>query len=245
MDIRWFDQLESTNQYCKLLDPNGVEEFTVVCARSQTAGIGQQGNTWTSAPGQNLTFSLILKPRFLAAADQYRLTMMLAVAVAETTHTLLAAHGATKPINIKWPNDIYVGDRKICGILTTCQVQGGRLTHAICGIGLNANQTTFPDWVPNPTSLKLESGHSYPLEPLLDTLLASIERHYRLLQTQPDAIRSAYLSRLYRLGQQAPYEYLGQLLRATITGISPFGQLLLHTDDGNQLTCNLKEVKYC
>lgn len=122
---------------------------------------------------------------------------------------------------------------------------GSRLTHAICDIDLNVNQTCFPSWVPSPISLKDISGQDYPLEPLLENLLSDIQHFYRQLQEQPDTIRQQYLQRLYRLGQQAPYEYLGQPLRATITGISPFGQLLLHTDDGNQLTCNLKEVKYC
>ena len=82
MDIRWFETLESTNNYCKLLDPKTVGEFTVICARRQTAGIGQQGNVWASEPYKNLTFSLILKPTFLAADEQYRLTMAIALAVA-------------------------------------------------------------------------------------------------------------------------------------------------------------------
>lgn len=240
MDIHYFDQLESTNQYCKLLDPASVEEFTVVCARSQTAGIGQQGNHWDSEPFRNLTFSIILKPTFLSAADQYRLTMAIAVGVARFVEECLSY----PLVSIKWPNDIYINRQKLCGILTTCQVQSSRLTHAICGIGLNVNQTEFPSWVPNPTSLKLLSDTTFKLDPLLESLLQNLQHYYQLLQTRPADIEQAYLQRLYQMGQPADYEYHGQRLRATILGINTFGQLQLHTDDGRSLTCSLKEIKY-
>ena len=246
MDIRWFDSLNSTNQYCKLLDPATVGEFTVICAHSQTAGIGQQGNVWISEPSKNLTFSIILKPSFLAAADQYRLTMALAVAVAECVDCLLSNLNPRPSVQIKWPNDIYVGNSKICGILATSQLIGQSLSQSICGIGLNINQTCFPEWIPNPTSLRLLTNHDYSLDDVLHSLLDSIGRCYRQIQVSEgcDDIRDRYLNRLYRLGVEAGYLYGGKEIRATINGIDHFGRLLLTGDDGRRLTCDLKEIRF-
>ena len=266
-DIRWFDVLESTNNYCKLLEPHSVEEFTVICAHSQTAGIGQQGNTWVSEPGKNLTFSLILKPTFLPAAEQYNLTMALAVAIAESVEAIIAdfashnaddsldaQHSDIPPVNVKWPNDIYIGDRKVCGILVTNQLGNGHIEQSICGVGLNVNQTQFPDWVPNPTSLLLQQRDlepsvlpcALPLDGILNSLLQSILHRYRQLQ-QPKgsaAIKSDYLHRLYRIGIESNYIVGGHPIRATITGVERFGHLQLVTDSGRNITCAMKEIQF-
>ena len=261
MNIKFFDTLPSTNEYCKLLDPASVEEFTVICARQQTAGIGQRGNVWVSEAGKNLTFSLILKPTFLAATDQYGLTMMLAVAVAEnvdyhlststanangpdatTTNNAIKTDGSM-PVRIKWPNDIYVGDKKICGILVTVQISDAHIAQAICGIGLNVNQTTFPDWVPNPTSLKTESGIDYDPDEVLHSLLRNIEKRLDELRASPSAIRKQYLERLYRRGEESTYIHKGERIRATITDVDQFGRLRLQSESGT-LVCDMKEIAF-
>lgn len=240
MKILYFDQLESTNNYCKLLDLDSVEEFTVICARSQTAGIGQQGNRWESEPYKNLTFSFILKPTFLSAADQYELTIALALAVTD----LLDHELCRDDITIKWPNDIYVGHRKICGTLVSCQLYQGVLANAICGVGLNVNQTLFPSWVPNPVSMAQVDGKTRELEPLLERLMDHITRYYRRLQDGDDSLRGAYLKRLYRTGCPASYEYQGKTIEATITGIDHYGHLLLTCSDGTPLSCGMKEIRF-
>ena len=269
-DIRWFDTLESTNNYCKLLDPRSVGEFTVICARRQTAGIGLQGNVWVSEPDKNLTFSLILKPAFLAAEDQYNLTMALALAVAETLEQQLSVPSSpfsvlrspfsvlrspfsvpSSPLSvrIKWPNDIYVGDRKVCGILVTNQLSGGHIASSICGIGLNVNQMQFPDWVPNPTSLLLESPsgqNPFDLDAVLGAVLDNILRRYNQLRQPSEfgTLRADYLRRLYRLGVEADYIHDGQPLRATITGIDRYGHLQLTAASGTHLSCAMKEIQF-
>lgn len=240
MDIRFFDTLESTNNYCKLLDLTQVEEFTVICARNQTAGIGQQGNVWVSEPYKNLTFSLILKPTFLPASDQYQLTIAISVAVAETVSQLLPNHRTY----IKWPNDIYVGDRKICGTLTINQLTGNEISSAICGIGLNVNQTVFPQWVPNPTSLKLLTCKDYDIEELLSLLTCNIEKCYLELHHDARNLHAKYMERLYRLGTMARYNYKGADINATITGINAFGQLQLLTDQNQAISCSIKEITF-
>ena len=247
MHIRYFDTLESTNQYCKLLDLNNVEEFTVIVARKQTAGIGQQGNVWVSEPYENLTFSLILKPSFVSMADQYQLTMMLAVAVAKTLEDLLPS----AEVKIKWPNDIYLGNKKACGILTTCQIYDGHISNAICGIGLNINQTQFPAWVPNPTSLCFVSGDKFDVDKVLTMLLQKIEQEYRRLRggmeremENGENVKMEYLKRLYRINIPSKYIYKGKNITATITGVNRFGQLLLITDQSEELCCNMKEITF-
>ena len=246
MEIHWFDTLDSTNNYCKLLDPNTVGEFTVICAHSQTAGIGQQGNVWVSEPDKNLTFSVILKPTFLAADEQYNLTMALAVAVAESIDAVLSKFKIQNPTLIKWPNDIYVGDRKICGTLVTNQLSGNSISQSICGIGLNVNQTVFPDWLPNPTSLKQLISTDSDLEPLLQNILENLRDCYQQLKDHEgtDDIKARYMSRFYRLGIEADYIYNDSPIRATITGIDRYGHLQLITATGQQLTCGMKEIKF-
>ena len=241
--IKWFDTLESTNNYCKLLDLNDVEEFTVICAASQTAGIGQRGNVWVSEPYKNLTFSIILKPTFLNPASQYQLTVALSVAVAEALESLLDT--AANNIHIKWPNDIYVGDRKICGTLTSNSITSDAISCSICGIGLNVNQTSFPDWLPNPTSMALVAGQPFGLEPTLLHLLNSLRRCYNELQNGNNTLRSRYMSRLYRLGMMSNYSYKGEPLRATIADVNDFGHLRLVTEEDKEITCTIKELVFC
>lgn len=240
MNIQYHEALASTNEYCKLLDLNTVGEFTVIWAGTQTDGIGQQGNHWDSEPGKNLTFSIILKPTFLPASEQYKLTMAVAVAVAEWTERQLNG----TPVKIKWPNDIYVGDKKICGILTSCNLHGGHVSDAICGIGLNVNQTHFANWIPNPVSLKQLTGTELDNGALIASLTEHIEQAYKLLQKKDKTLKERYLSRLYRLGAASRYRVKGTPVTATIEGVDDFGRLLLKKDDSDILVCNLKEIQF-
>ena len=124
MKIEKFDTLPSTNQYCELLNLSETEEFTVIVARTQTAGIGQRGNHWEAEPGKNLTFSLVLKPTWLPIVDQYQLTKAVSLGIAD--YLMPQITEGNKRVRIKWPNDIYVDNRKICGILITHRIAGDR-----------------------------------------------------------------------------------------------------------------------
>jgi BirA family biotin operon repressor/biotin-[acetyl-CoA-carboxylase] ligase len=239
MQIVRLDSVESTNKYCEVLDLAEVEDFTCYWALEQTAGIGQRGNHWHSAKGENLTFSLMLKPTWLAAARQFMLTQALSLAIVD----FLASFTSHLSPCIKWPNDIYVGGKKICGTLTSARLAGDNIATAICGIGLNVNETDFPDWVPNPTSLRLLTGETYDLEEVLHTLLGCIERRYNALHDGAD-IGDEYLGLLLGRGEQRRYTYLGQPVTATIEGVDEYGRLLLTTEEGSQLCCNMKELAY-
>ncbi|MCR4659142.1 MAG: biotin--[acetyl-CoA-carboxylase] ligase [Bacteroidales bacterium] len=241
MDIRWFDTLPSTNEYCKLLNLSEVEEFTVVAAREQTAGRGQRGNHWHSQPGLNLTFSLVLKPTFLPPDRQFQLTKALSLGVAD----FLKDVELKEPIAIKWPNDIYVGDRKICGTLIETRLHGTNFAAAVCGMGLNVNQTAFGAEAGRPTSLKRLTGRDFDLDETLSRLLDAIQGRYEALRSGlTAAIDADYLGSFYRLGIAAAYRADGQDFTATATGVDPNGRLLLTTADGQRLSFAMKEVEF-
>ena len=235
--IHKLDSVESTNRYCEALDLLQVGDFTCYWAIEQTAGIGQRGNHWESAPGKNLTLSLVLHPSFLPADRQFRLTQALSLALVD----FLSPFNSHLSPSIKWPNDIYVGGKKICGTLVSTRLAGNHITSAVCGIGLNVNQVVFPDWVPDPTSLALLTGRQYALEPLLQQLLQCIKQRYRALQSglEPEP---EYLEHLLNLGVPACYKYNEEKITATVTGVDPHGRLLLTTFDGRHLSCGMKEI---
>ena len=158
-DIRWYDTVESTNDEARRL-VGELDNLSVISARCQTAGRGQGDHKWHSRPGENLTFSVVLKfgedalaP--LAARD----ALLITEAVTLALRLYLKRRGVAA--RIKWPNDIYAGDLKICGILIENILRGQDVASSIVGIGLNLNQTEFPADLPNPVSLSLLTGRKY------------------------------------------------------------------------------------
>lgn len=239
MQIQFFNQLKSTNQYCELLDLNQIKEFTIICARCQTAGIGQKGNTWESEPYKNFSISIILHPIFLPIADQYMLTKTISLGIYDWLQQLLPSYNVT----IKWPNDIYVDNNKICGTLISNKTKGNIFESAICGIGLNINQTNFSNWIPNPISLKLLTNIDYNIDQLLPTLITSIQKRYKQLQNKYwEIINNDYLAHLLNLGIEREYLYQHKTIKAIITGVNRFGHLQL-ISNGESISCQLKEIK--
>ena len=248
MTIVKLASVASTNKYCEVLDLAEVEDFTCYWALEQTAGIGQRGNHWEAAPGKNLTFSLVLHPTFLCADRQFKLTQALSLALCDCLNDLKDFND----LKVKWPNDIYVASKKICGTLVSTHISTQAIkqsnnqaiiSSAVCGIGLNVNQTDFPDWVPNPTSLALLTGKEYELEPLLKKLLARIETRYNVLRAGQDP-EQEYLARLLNIYVPARYIYNESEIIATITGVDSHGRLLLTTSEGQQLSCGMKEITW-
>lgn len=243
MKIEKFDTLPSTNQYCELLNLTETEEFTVIVARTQTAGIGQRGNHWEAEPGKNLTFSLVLKPTWLPIADQYQLTKAVSLGIADYLMPLIA--DGDRRVRIKWPNDIYVDDKKICGILITHRIAGGQIAASVVGIGLNVNQKNFPSWVPNPISISQLTGQEWPLDETLERVLECIAHRYNQLRDKPiGTLDEPYLNMLLRRGEEAQYGYQGQTITATLLDVNRYGHLQLVTDKGERLSCQLKEIQF-
>lgn len=174
--------------------------------------------------------SIILYPKFLSITEQFYLTVAASLAVAATVRT-----HCPDDVAIKWPNDIYQGDRKLAGILIQNGLSGNRLSWSVIGIGLNVNQREFPAELPNPGSLLLATGQPVDLDLVRQQLLQQVEQHYlRLRQGQRDALFGQYEQQLYRRGQ--PADFLGadgERFRGTIRGVAPGGKLML--DIGGEL----------
>jgi len=161
-DIRWLDTVESTNDEARRLI-GGLDNLSVIAARCQTAGRGQGDHKWHSHPGENLTFSVVLKFGE-GALEPLEAKDIILITEAVTLALRQYLHDKGVETRIKWPNDIYAGDRKICGILIENILHGPEVSASIVGIGLNLNQTEFPSDLPNPVSLSLLTGKSYEPE---------------------------------------------------------------------------------
>ncbi|MBO0939891.1 biotin--[acetyl-CoA-carboxylase] ligase [Fibrella sp. HMF5335] len=239
-NIIFLPTCQSTNdEALHLLADGTAYEGDVVATSQQTQGRGQRGNQWEALPGQNLTFSLILQPTFLQASEQFWLNMAVSLAV----HDSLAPFISTG-LRVKWPNDIYVNDRKMGGILIENALQGYHLAHTVVGIGLNINQTQFG--YPNATSLLLEAPYQegYHLPALLTTLCEQLEKRYLQLRNgHRDTLRASYLQHLYRYQEAHLYEADGQRFYGTIISIDPTGRLGLMVDGGIRYFA-FKEVSF-
>ncbi|MBR4660475.1 MAG: biotin--[Bacteroidales bacterium] len=229
---------------------------TVYAARYQSAGRGQRGNSWQSRAGENLTFSLLLRPESLPAAHQAVISQIVTLGI---TDFLLQAGLEAR---IKWPNDIYVEDRKICGILIENTLATDRLSDSIVGIGLNLNQREFDPALPNPTSLLLETGRTVTPEDALPGLLECIGgRYLRHIAESPgwDALQKDYLERLYRFGQWHRYrdcrecsdrltptteDIGGEIFEGCIRGIDENAGLIIEDRAGHLRHFAFKELRY-
>jgi BirA family transcriptional regulator, biotin operon repressor / biotin---[acetyl-CoA-carboxylase] ligase len=231
----------STNTYAiSLLSKERPDEGCVIITDHQTQGKGTNTNTWESEKGKNLTFSLFLYPDFKAEL-QFVLNKAISLGICDFLHAELPQN----EITIKWPNDIYIGNKKVCGILIQNSVIGNRLDYVVVGIGLNVNQTIFTSDAPNPVSLKMVTGKDYNLDELLHKLLDSIfEKYSKVKPDMSREIENNYRKKLYRLMEWHEYILKNTETIARITGSNSFGQLELETKNGQVFTCDLKEVKF-
>jgi BirA family biotin operon repressor/biotin-[acetyl-CoA-carboxylase] ligase len=212
-------------------------EGTVVITDNQHGGRGQRGNRWVSQPGKNLTFSLILKPAFLRPDQQFRLTMVMSLAVADYVKGKVP-----DSIKIKWPNDVLVNERKICGILIENSLSGDTIQSAVVGIGLNINQVSFPNL--NATSIKQETGKNYTLQNELPLLLQAIEERYvQLRDGRINLLENDYLTNLFRKGELHAFNTMNGALNGMIEGVDQRGRLILQTSEGKQFY-DLKEISF-
>ena len=235
-----FEQLDSTNAYLQRQQSECDICNWVVSADEQTAGKGMGSNSWESEVGKNLTFSLALDMGFLPAEKQFLLSEAVALGLIHALNALLPA----EKLSIKWPNDIYFENHKLAGILINSTIKANRMDVSIIGIGLNVNQMQFQDWPTHPISLKQITGKDYDLQPFLEQIAESIYNKVTILKTDPTDIEKEYLQRLYRYRTWGDYEVDGKKTRLFMTGIDPFGRLLL-VDEANGSYCfDIKEIKF-
>jgi BirA family transcriptional regulator, biotin operon repressor / biotin---[acetyl-CoA-carboxylase] ligase len=235
-------EVDSTNNFLKQLASNSkpVIEGTVIMAENQTAGRGQQQNGWHAEPGKNLTFSLLLKPSFLPITQQFDLVRAVSLGVFDALHSLLG-----DGLKIKWPNDIYYGNRKLGGMLIENMIQGGQIKNAIVGIGLNINQQTFPDYLPNAISVKQILQQDYDLKTLLSDICRHIEAYYLNLKAGKILfVRETYLTRLYWLNEQKEYKSKDGQFAGTIKSVRDNGILVVENNKHEELEFSLKEIEF-
>jgi BirA family biotin operon repressor/biotin-[acetyl-CoA-carboxylase] ligase len=236
-----FRELPSTNSFAlQLLKEKEPAEGTVIHADFQTAGKGQKGNTWQSEEGKNLLFSIILYPETVSPEDQFFISMTISLGICDFIEedSALAAR-------IKWPNDIYVNNDKIAGILIENSLIGNQIENCIAGIGLNINQEKFPDNIRNAASLRSLTGVSYDREICLKHLLQKLDERYKvLLYGDRMMLRKEYISKLYRLKEWHLYKTSEGLIRGKISDISFSGRLQIETEEGKIKDFGFREVEF-
>lgn len=235
---------DSTNTYLRSLSPSPEEDMAVV-ADCQTAGRGQRGNSWEAEPGKNLTFSILFHPDRLPASEQFLLSCALSLAITDILEELIPA--SSGKVRIKWPNDIYVDDQKICGILIENSLCGKYIERSILGVGLNVNQKDFRSDAPNPVSIALITGMEYDLPALLDSIVAAIGKRLAELDSPENKkeILPQYISRLWRFNSVHTYALPdGTQFVGAITGIAPDGVMTITDTEGSLRHFLFKEVKF-
>lgn len=242
MLIRYLTEVDSTNSYL-MREAESLEAPLMIIAVTQTAGRGQRGNSWESEPGKNLTFSVLYRPTAFPALSQFSISEATAFAVVD----FLAMHGIEA--KVKWANDIYVGDRKICGILIQHSLMGNEIAYSVLGIGINVNQTEFLSDAPNPVSMKQITGISYELEELASQIADCIEKRLEKIYCEVDrkVLHEEFKGNLWR-GDGKLYPFsdtaTGERFDASIEDIDPHGPMILRLADGTSRTYSFKEISF-
>lgn len=235
--IHYIEQTTSTNDEAR---KECYDHLDAIWSEYQTSGRGQRGHSWHSAEGENVTFSVVLKPTFLPVVEQFLLSEVVALALVDT----MAEYGIE--CRIKWTNDLYAGDSKLAGVLIEHQLSTEGIVRTIVGIGLNINQREFPADLPNPTSMALLRSVSFDRREVLERYMANLEAWYgRLLEGNKSAIEERYRELMYHLDEQHIYALAsGEKFRAIIRGVRPSGELRLEHEDGTIREYAFKEVEF-
>ncbi len=235
------DEVDSTNNFLQQLLSNNKNEIEglVVVAENQFSGKGLGGNVWQSEKGKNLTFSVLLKPNTLIQ-HQFLISKVISLGVLDFLNAL-----GLESVKIKWPNDIYVGDKKIAGILIENAVRNSKIYHSIVGVGLNVNQTNFTSYLNSPTSIGTIFGSlNLPLDELLNQLLFFIEKRYLLLKANKvEPINKDYIKNLYWFNELRNFKTKNNSFQGTIIGVNTVGKLQLQVSN-NIKEFDLKEIEF-
>ena len=239
MHLIKLDATRSTNEFLKeLWQNNDTIDKTVVWALDQYGGRGQQGTTWSSEPGKNLTFSILKEFDHLLIKNQFLLNMAVSTSIYRTLQEL-----GIPNICVKWPNDIMSGNEKLCGVLIENIVKAQKLKAAIIGIGLNVNQVEFDD-LPRASSLKSKSGLNYELEHIFNLLINQLLPELDQLESREfHKLKSAYEEVMYRINKVSSFEFPdGVISNGIIRGVTSEGQLLVELDESVR-SFGMKEIQ--
>jgi BirA family biotin operon repressor/biotin-[acetyl-CoA-carboxylase] ligase len=234
------DETSSTNSFAaELLKTKPAENGTTVLTQAQTSGKGQRGNSWISQPWKNLTCSVIYYPT-ITADKMFYLNIITSLAVADVLEKI-----GCKKIQIKWPNDILIDKKKIAGILIENQIKGSKIQCSIIGVGLNINQTEFPQEI-NATSIQLELGNSCDVQEILTDLHRSLDHFVRYLEKgEFNLLKEKYYERLFGLNEETRFRDSTGEFEGKITGISEPGNLIIQKKNTGEIhSYDLKEIQF-
>ena len=233
------DQLPSTNKYAtEMLSKSNPAEGTVISTYNQYDGRGQIDSSWESAPNRNFSISVILYPNFLQPTQQFELNKAISLGVCSFLTEQLKSK-----VHIKWPNDLYVSDKKIGGILIQNSISSNQIKSSIIGIGINVNQKIFKH-APNATSLSLQANKFFDLNTLRIKLFAALEYYYIMLKAGSfKSLHEEYLENLLNYKIEALYQNTkGERFLGTVVGVDDFGKILI-VINGVERTFNIKEIQ--
>ncbi|HAN79603.1 MAG TPA: biotin--[acetyl-CoA-carboxylase] ligase [Bacteroidales bacterium] len=233
-------EIQSTNDWLKLeYKSSKIAEGSAVRTEFQLAGRGQRTNVWESEKNKNLLCSVFLKPEFLSLDKQFYLSMAVSLAVHDVVSVFIPG------VKVKWPNDIYVENKKLGGILIENSIMGSTYGSSIIGLGLNINQLQFSGAVPNPTSMSLITNNELDVKLIFSQFLAALFLRYKQLKSNDlCAIKSEYLSKLYQFNQWCKYEAAGKVFIARITEVHELGSLQVETQSGELQYFGFKEIVF-
>lgn len=232
-----YEALDSTNNQAEKLGWGVLADKTVVLTRRQTRGRGQVGNHWESKPGKNVCMTVVFRPEALHAGQQFAVSMVIALGA----YDFVARY--TGGCSVKWPNDIYVNNSKIAGILIEHAIMGPHVGGSLCGIGVNINQARFLSDAPNPVSLFQLVGEEIPLERAEQELLACIGKRYEQVHDYA-ALERDFMQVLYRRSGLHDWEDENGHFKASVKGLNEYGQLILTDTGGSDRVYGFKEVTY-
>ena len=244
--LEFIDQVDSTNTYLtgQIASGRDLPQLHTVVCRQQTAGRGMRGNTWTSRPGDSLTFSILLRSDMLQGKQQFAVSELAAWAVMRTFASYMT-DDQKQQLRVKWPNAIFYGDRKLAGILIEHSLTGTRVDYSVIGIGMNINDEAFPPELPTAISLRMITGRS------LEPMEVLIRLHSELSQLLPDFllgryqdVHRHYMKYLYRRDGFFLFTDIQGQFRAQIKDVTPEGRLVLQREDGWERAYAFKEVRF-
>lgn len=234
------DRVDSTNNYAfELLKRSDLPDGSVIWADEQWQGKGQRGNEWFSTPYTNLTMSVVLKPRFLEAEEYFYLTKVVTLAIVSYLESL-----NLQDVKIKWPNDIYIGDKKVAGLLIENQLKGSRINLSVLGIGLNLNEMIFPAHLPKATSVKRETGKHQSIELVMERLCEEIEANYLRLKSNLQDLDRVFETYLWGMNKWRTFLLNGQPIELMISGVSSQGRLMVKGRDGELRKYDFRQLSF-
>lgn len=223
----------------RLSEHGNLPRVWALCAGYQSAGRGAGTNTWYSSKDQNILLSICFQPDLLAA-DQFLFNIYFSLA----THKFISRY--IHDVKIKWPNDMYVGDEKIAGILIEHNITAGKVSYSIAGIGIDVNEESFPKEIPNPTSFFIKTSRKFDCRKLTEEFVGILEEDLHLLRTENAvSLFSDYKKNLYRIGETHEFESQGVRFSGIIRDVDRFGRVMIEKrPEGVVEAFEYKQVRY-